>query len=265
MTTPSCPEETVRSVHEYVRCVKHDTRGWKLSPGCSPWFRGQSDSRMPPLPGIFRPATDIEEVAIAGRFKKLARMFGETPSRDMNDEWLYLMQHVGIPTRLLDWSEGALIGLYFAVRNASESIDPCVWLVHPLKLNEATIGEDSFPEADHDAFIRRCDLAFRQVRRAPGDLRWPIAIIPTYIHPRMRSQRGCFTLHGASPDNFECIAREAGLIEQGYFRKYRIPCELALEMLRDLRVLGITHSTLFPDQDGLAIDLKQAFREQKSQ
>ena len=159
MSTSECPEETVCSVSEYIARVKEDTHGWQLSPGCSPWFRGQSDGSRPPLPGVFRPGTWIEEVGIAERFKKLARMFGETPRREMNDEWLYLMQHVGIPTRLLDWSEGALIGLYFAVRTAAQSVDPCVWLIHPLELNSETIGEAAFPEPDHPAFISRCDLA----------------------------------------------------------------------------------------------------------
>src|SRR6185436_177562 len=110
------------------------------------------------------------------------------------------------------------------------------------------IGDEAFPEPDHDSFIRRCDLAFGNSRGAPGDYRWPIGIIPNYVHPRMRSQRGCFTLHGSSPDDFEVIANRTGLINAGFFKKYRIPRENAIDILRDLRLMGITHSTLFPDQ-----------------
>ena len=42
------------------------------------------------------------------------------------------MQHSGAPTRLLDWTEGALIALYFAVRNKLDETDAAVWVLNPL-------------------------------------------------------------------------------------------------------------------------------------
>ena len=55
-------------------------------------------------------------------------------------EWYFLMQHSGAPTRLLDWTEGALIALYFAVRNKLDETDAAVWVLNPWSLNEHVLG-----------------------------------------------------------------------------------------------------------------------------
>ncbi len=47
---------------------------------------------------------------------------------DHNLDWLALMQHYGLPTRLLDWSTNMLVGLYFAV-NKDEDIDGSLYVL----------------------------------------------------------------------------------------------------------------------------------------
>ncbi len=78
------------------------------------------------------------------------------------------MQHYGAPTRLLDWTESAMAGLFFAVFNKNEDkpsddYDAVVWMLHPLELNklEDSIGKYEFPNtwSDHEGNVVRENLA----------------------------------------------------------------------------------------------------------
>ncbi|MCH9648663.1 MAG: FRG domain-containing protein [Deltaproteobacteria bacterium] len=233
-------------------------------PAGSPWFRGQTES-WPPTPTLFR--HKVDEHLLVERFRSLAPMFGGTPPREEKDSWLYLMEHVGVPTRLLDWSEGALIGLYFAVQGVDleaaedeNKTDPCVWILHPLELNKLVFGIHRFPQSDEAVFIERCDLAYGK-DAAAGE---PIAILPNHVHPRMKSQKGCFNLHGSDSRCFEKLPISRKLVKKGFFLKITVKRKSAPEILQELRWIGITHCSLFPDHDGLATELKRIFLDESS-
>jgi hypothetical protein len=72
-------------------------------------------------------------------------------------EWYFLMQHSGAPTRLLDWTEGALIALYFAVRNKLDATDAAVWVLDPWSLNEHVLGIDEVIAPSAEAGLLKLD------------------------------------------------------------------------------------------------------------
>jgi len=86
-----------------------------------------------------------EEQVMRLQFRRRATrlLAGRQPNGELEHrEWYFLMQHHGAPTRLLDWSEGSLAALYFAIRERGSKGDPnngkdaAVFMLDPWWLNE---------------------------------------------------------------------------------------------------------------------------------
>lgn len=101
------------------------------------WFRGQGRAEWGLEPFIARSAGDpIEtEFVYYKRFlQNASRIIDQIPLDEWG--WLFLMQHYGIPTRLLDWSENPLVALYFAVSNLDHSdSDGSLYVMNPIQFN----------------------------------------------------------------------------------------------------------------------------------
>jgi hypothetical protein len=237
----------VRSIEEFIAQVGDCINSWASLK--MPWFRGQSRD-LPLLPRLYR--SSLIENNLVQAFRQRAPTMGNTPPRDNIDEWLFIMQHHGLPTRLLDWTEGALIALFFAIDKAEQIDQPVVWILNPNELNRISIGKPLFPLAWAGDGLLYVQAAFTGVEVAS---QFPAAIYPTNIHPRMSAQRSCFTIHGASKKSLEDILSGTSLIKANYLEKIAIEPNALQNLKEQLTVMGITESTLFPDLDGLAREL----------
>lgn len=248
------PSTPIDSVQKFMEQIKNDTSDWQCSGLYWPWFRGLDNEEYVPIPSVFR--GDYNETDLTATFRNRAPSLGKTPDRGSLDKWLFLMQHVGAPTRLLDWTEGALIALYFAVYKLPKT-SPAVWMINPLELNSVSTGVKIFqPTWTEGPVLENIRIAFGT---DGNPSKFPIAIQTTYIHPRMSAQKSCFTIHGSIPADFERLFENTKLVKDGYFRKYVIKGTSPDIIVRDLRTLGITFSTIFPDLYGLAKELKGTF------
>jgi hypothetical protein len=173
-------------------------------------------------------------------------------------EWLLLMQHHGLPTRLLDWSKNAFTALYFAIRkhDQKQEIDAAVWVLDPRRLNEACkLGRSiAFPRPEQKARIKEFCLLDKPLKSPT----FPIPLIPPHMSPRITAQRSRFTLH---PDKCNELERFAKITSKKdrcwYLVKLRIPWSVQPRILRALRLVGVTQPEITPGLDSLATEILQ--------
>lgn len=234
-----------------------------------PWFRGHRDAAWGLTPTLYRddpPKRGIRVVEDEIRQEFIVRAPSLSAERPQNSwDWYCLMQHSGAPTRLLDWTEGALIALYFAIRNKMDANDAAVWVLNPWTLNELVvgIGEVIPPGAESGLFkadAERYTPWLPDRYEVTGELKpaLPVAIYPTHFARRISSQRSCFTIHGSLRNGFDRLPEKAS--EQ--LVRIIIPGALAREIDYSLSVAGIDEITIFPDLDGLGRWLATVLRDE---
>jgi len=256
---------------ELVRNVRDRTSWFKDDHQWGPWFRGQQKATWDLKPRLYRGMNFSEvqrrrvEDEMREEFIKRAPVLCENlpavDDRRSEWAWYFMMQHFGAATRLLDWTEGALIALYFAVRPSTRTEDKkkedaAVWMFDPYQLNEQpdVLGREwilppSASGVKDDEWARRVQQWLPDRFTDMGGLpEKPVAIEPTHVVRRMSSQHSCFTIHGSDEDALDKLHQED---ENGCVVKILVPAAKIHEIRRDLSVCGINEATIFPDLDGL--------------
>jgi hypothetical protein len=251
--------QQIQNVESLIAVVRKDSSSWHAKE--PRWFRGEPDVETALTPTLYRGSFAPHENALLQMFRARASGFHETvPMREHTDQWLFLARHAGLPTRLLDWSEGALIALHIALKETN----PVVWMLNPLDLNDLSCSNPTasrpreFPLPWHDPGAPYLNPAFENLRGAweqnTKGVGLPVAIYPTYVHARLRGQRSCFTIHGTDNRGLNLL-----LAGNPILRRYVVDPTRRQSMQSELAVLGITDSVVFPDIDGLANELKEWF------
>jgi hypothetical protein len=208
------------------------------------------------------PLSELEgDLQLRVEFERRAgQLTTERPSSEF--EWYFLMQHYGAPTRLLDWTDGALIALYFAVQSHVEdddygNEDAAVWVLDPLRLNHKSLGTPERPDVPvltpHSSRAQKY-MPKVGTRTTPIP-KSPIAIDPPHVSKRLAVQRSRFVLFGSNQDGIETVMRGDDRLT-----KITIDAQSCKMIYRDLLTCGLSRNTLFPDLEGLGGELARAWR-----
>ena len=139
-------ERTVNGIHGLLSEVLSIAE--TLRDGGFLWFRGQCCNTYTLLPKIMREGKGVEEIfdrerRLLTRFRQ--RSMAYWPAGYPQNDWehLFAMQHFGMPTRLLDWSENLFIASHFALLDSSPDHNhegeciPVIWGIDPVEWNRS--------------------------------------------------------------------------------------------------------------------------------
>lgn len=207
------------------------------------WFRGHSDFSWKLAPSVSR-ANEHPVEAEWASFKRFRQNAGRFVSKEHQSpwDWLFLMQHYGVPTRLLDWTENPLVALYFAASSSPDQ-DGHLWVLLPSELN-ARSGYSNKLENDLPCFQMDDDLdsyLTKKVLENPEASQNPICAIASRDSSRIVAQHGVFTIFHSDFTPLE------DLYDGKHLWRYCIPKDSKRRIIDELNLLQINKFALFPE------------------
>lgn len=249
-TAPTDPEIT--SVEGLIGVLSQLT-----ADGIERWYRGHRRRDWQLSPSAFRsPAHSDNEAAMLARFRHEAAATGLQYGFD-DWGWIAFAQHHELPTRLLDWSQSPLVGLYFATEAPPAEFadedpkDGALFILNPNRLNRdagdtdgnlrlLSIGDDEFAK-----YLPQQD---------GGSPKNPRAVVAPLLFDRIRFQAGTFTVEqkprAADPEPLRASPA---------VRAFSIPGAAKSHIRTQLESLGFNESSIYRDLDRISQRIKNTY------
>ena len=195
-------------------------------------YRGHSSCDYELKPSVGRMMEDYSkdlEMKLFLEFKKRCWPYiSEYPETDL--ELLFMAQHYGVPTRLLDWTYNPLIALYFASA-PNDGHDGKVYTIKLMKSLDIDELENISMSIENIINVDRCKY-----------------VVPRYTDSRYFNQKSLFLLCNHPEKKFTFADKETYIIKN----------EAKSQIRKELAMLGIDESFVFPTLDSLGKDVKDS-------
>lgn len=248
------------------------------------FFRGHSNLDWTLLPSIYRNNWILNE----------HRMFREMILRNSEEflnthstfEKLTIMQHYGLPTRMLDITINPLVALYFACADKTQedvSAELIVFNPNPEHIkysdsdtvsilsnlskserdlnvigNKTKFNSSYIPGLKLLHLIKEEKPYFQNIIN-PTDLEKTLIVKPINNNERIKRQHGYFFLFGIKENIKNCADINSIYRRDNITPKYFIEENNKSQLIEELDAVGISNNTLFPEIDKGAEHLKQNF------
>ncbi|MFZ5961986.1 FRG domain-containing protein [Thalassococcus sp. BH17M4-6] len=156
-----------------------------------------------------------------------------------NGAFMNLAQHHGFPTPLLDWTYSPYIAAYFAYSGVTDKHTGAIVRIYAFDIDTYT---EKFPQHQTLTFMRP-HFSFLEALSIENDRAIP--------------QQGLLSL--TNLENIEEFIEYQERSGNRYLHAFDLPVEEKDKALSDLRLMGITKSTLFPGLDSICEELRHRY------
>jgi hypothetical protein len=285
---PKPIEHPIKSLTEFTKRVEDalifTKSKYPNDPAANNWYRGIGRAQTWQLvPGLYRHPIHKQTNDLLRLERKLLASFqresilyqptnmsllASSDDSSVDYEYLFFMQHYGVPTRLLDWTSNPFIALYFALTTAffdptanKYTEDAAVWILNPTAWNNKSLDDISYGDLGPVTFGGRGSSGYAPSKSDDETAlkqiwEYPIAMYGIANNSRMFAQKGVFTIFGRDVNPMEKIYEDKNYPTESLI-KLIIDKDDIDPMMKLILSIGYTDSVSYPDLHGLALEIKR--------
>jgi len=202
----------------------------------------------------------FEEYAI-DNFKSRFHLYDKSNIKpETKLEWLSIMQHYGVPTRMLDFTKSPYVAIYFALEHIVKA-DQGSFVIYAIdfrsimkkSLDHLTEQDKSIRVTYDEMLYYERDKLFNIIDEKAYEVLWIVE--PNVSNLRIEKQSGCFLISGNIKKTIEQILKSEIYSNVKNYR-FIVPNSFWDNIYTLLQRMNIDSKTIYGDLEGLSKSIK---------